>query len=70
MIWMSPLDPSFDAEFRRAVLGNHAPENVVLLEIDPQQQKTLPDFLLTRESPRHQDRLHHKSREARQPALS
>ena len=27
--------------------GDHAPENVVLLEIDPQNQKTLPDFLLT-----------------------
>jgi hypothetical protein len=33
--------------FRRAVLGDRAPENVVLLEIDPQHQKTLPDFLLT-----------------------
>lgn len=32
---------------RRAILGNHDPENVVLLEIDPYQQKTLPDFLLT-----------------------
>jgi len=32
---------------RRAVLGRHAPENVVLLEIDPQEQKTLPDFLVT-----------------------
>jgi hypothetical protein len=42
-----PLDPSFETEFRRAVLGSHDPENVVLLEIDPQQQKTLPDFLLT-----------------------
>jgi hypothetical protein len=41
------LDPSFESELRRAVLGRHAPENVVLLEIDPQNQKTLPDFLLT-----------------------
>jgi hypothetical protein len=41
------LDPPFEAEFRRAVIGNHDPENVVLLEIDPQYQKTLPDFLLT-----------------------
>src|SRR5581483_3461580 len=40
-------DSSFEEQFRRAVLGNHAPENVVLLEIDPQHQKTLPDFLLT-----------------------
>ena len=29
------LDPSFEADFRRAVLGDHDPENVVLLEIDP-----------------------------------
>jgi hypothetical protein len=33
--------------FRRTVLGNHAAENVVLTEIDPLHQKTLPDFLLT-----------------------
>jgi hypothetical protein len=32
---------------RRAVLGGMNPENVILLEIDPLQQKTLPDFLLT-----------------------
>jgi hypothetical protein len=40
-------DPSFEAEFRRAVLGEHDPAHVVLLEIDPHQQKTRPDFLLT-----------------------
>ena len=33
----------------KAILGRHAPENVILLEIDPSEQKTLPDFLLTRE---------------------
>jgi len=32
-----------------AILGGHAPENVILLEIDPVEQKTLPDFLLTKE---------------------
>jgi hypothetical protein len=31
-----------------AILGAHAPENVILLEIEPYQQKTLADFLLTR----------------------
>ena len=41
------LTPRYDALFRRAILGDHAPENVILLEIDPQNQKTLPDFLLT-----------------------
>jgi hypothetical protein len=32
---------------RRAIVANHDPENVILMEIDPSQQKTLPDFLLT-----------------------
>jgi hypothetical protein len=32
---------------RRAVLGEQDPENVVLMEIDPLHQKTLPDFMLT-----------------------
>ncbi len=53
------LDPSLEAilgglseadyyaHFRAAVVGAHDPENVVLLEIDPQTQKTLPDFLVT-----------------------
>lgn len=34
---------------RRAIVGEHSPENVVLLEIDPFKQKTVADFLLTRE---------------------
>ena len=29
---------------RRTVVGDHAPENVVLLEVEPETQKTLPDF--------------------------
>ena len=32
---------------RKAILGDVSPENVILMEIDPLQQKTLPDFLLT-----------------------
>lgn len=32
---------------RDAILGGHDPHNVILMEIDPLQQKTLPDFLLT-----------------------
>ncbi len=43
----SQPDRSYADEFRRAVVGNHAVENVVLLEIDPQNQKTRPDFLMT-----------------------
>lgn len=45
------LPPGLDVEsyyalLRRAIVGDHDPENVVLLEIDPFEQKTLPDFLL------------------------
>jgi len=32
---------------RRAIVGAHDPENVILMEIHPQEQKTLADFLLT-----------------------
>jgi hypothetical protein len=32
---------------RRAIVANHDPQNVILMEIDPLHQKTLPDFLLT-----------------------
>jgi hypothetical protein len=38
---------SFWELLREAVLGKHAAENVVLTEVDPLHQKTLPDFLLT-----------------------
>ncbi len=37
----------YDALMRRAILAGHAAENVVLLEIDPWNQKTRHDFLLT-----------------------
>jgi len=32
---------------RAAIVGTHDPENVILMEIHPREQKTLPDFLLT-----------------------
>ena len=32
---------------RRAIVGDHDPENVILMEVDPLHQKTLPDFLVT-----------------------
>ena len=32
---------------RSTILGVHDPENVVLTEVDPQHQKTLPDFNIT-----------------------
>ncbi len=38
---------SYRELLRRAIVGSHDPENVILMEIHPQEQKTLPDFLLT-----------------------
>jgi hypothetical protein len=38
---------SYPELLRRAIVGTHDPENVVLMEIHPEEQKTLPDFLLT-----------------------
>jgi hypothetical protein len=38
---------SYRELLRRAIVGEHDPENVILMEIDPAHQKTLPDFLLT-----------------------
>jgi hypothetical protein len=45
---LSGLESSSYRELlRRAIVGAHDPENVILMEIDPAHQKTLPDFLLT-----------------------
>jgi len=45
---LNGLEPSSYRELlRRAIVGSHDPENVILMEIDPAHQKTLPDFLLT-----------------------
>jgi hypothetical protein len=38
---------SYKKLLRRAIVGDHDPKHVILMEIDPLQQKTLPDFLLT-----------------------
>ncbi|MGA9981024.1 MAG: hypothetical protein WBQ08_20555 [Candidatus Sulfotelmatobacter sp.] len=40
-------EKSYRELLRRAIVGSHDPENVILMEIDPVHQKTLPDFLLT-----------------------
>jgi hypothetical protein len=47
-MFMSGLtEETYHAVLRRAIVGDHDPENVVLLEVHPFRQKTLPDFLLT-----------------------
>jgi hypothetical protein len=46
--FLSGLDEtSYRDLLRRAIVGGHDPENVILMEIHPEEQKTLPDFLLT-----------------------
>ncbi|HXO36496.1 MAG TPA: hypothetical protein VN901_29480 [Candidatus Acidoferrales bacterium] len=46
--FLSGLDEkSYRDLLRSAIVGDHDPENVILMEVHPQAQKTLPDFLLT-----------------------
>jgi len=40
-------EKSYRELLRSAIVGDHDPENVILMEIHPEEQKTLPDFLLT-----------------------
>jgi len=48
-IYFSGLDrASFLPRLRRAVLAGEDPEHVVLLDLDPEAQKTYPDFVATR----------------------
>ena len=47
-IFLSGLDRgSYWQLLRRLIIADHDPENVILMEIDPEHQKTLPDFLIT-----------------------
>lgn len=46
--FLSGLDQEgYTRLLRRAIVADCDPENVILMEIDPLHQKTLPDFLLT-----------------------
>jgi hypothetical protein len=46
--FLSGLDEhSYRELLRKAIVAGHDPENVILMEIDPLHQKTLPDFMLT-----------------------
>ncbi len=40
-------DDSYWPLLRQLIVADHDPENVILMEIDPEHQKTLPDFLVT-----------------------
>ena len=47
-LFLGGLDaPSYDAVVRQAITGGHDPHEVVLMEIEPRQQKTWPDFVVT-----------------------
>jgi len=47
-IYLSGYDPdSYWKLMRELIVAGHHPENVILMEIDPEHQKTLPDFLVT-----------------------
>ncbi len=45
-------DQTYWELLRKVIVGDHEPENVVLLDIDPERQKTLPDFHI------YEDKLH------------
>jgi hypothetical protein len=47
-LYLGGLDAdSYHAVVRQAITGGHDPREVVLMEIEPQQQKTWPDFVVT-----------------------
>ena len=47
-IFLSGLDDrSYDALLARAIVAGHDPEQVILVDIDPDHQKTRPDFVET-----------------------
>jgi hypothetical protein len=47
--WFSGLSrDAFIDLARRTIVGDHDPADVILMDIDPQQQKTYPDFAATR----------------------
>lgn len=48
--WFPPFDRARFLDIaRRTIVGKHDPAEVILLDLDPPTQKTLPDFLSTRE---------------------
>ncbi len=49
-VYLSGYDhDSYWALLRKLIVADHDPENVILMEIDPQHQKTLPDFNITQQ---------------------
>jgi len=49
-VYLSGYDhDSYWELMRKLIVADHDPKNVILMEIDPQHQKTLPDFNITQE---------------------
>jgi hypothetical protein len=49
-VYLNGLDrDSYWKLLGRLIVAGHDPENVILMEIDPEHQKTLPDFLITQQ---------------------
>ena len=47
-VYLGDLDPAaYHSLIADAIVGDHDPAEVVLMEIDPRQQKTWPDFVVT-----------------------
>ena len=60
---------SYRQLMRELIVGGHDPENVILMEIDPENQKTLPRLSDHAARTRHRDRRHSQAEETRQEAL-
>jgi hypothetical protein len=43
-------ESEYSSLLRKTVVGEHDPENVVLVEVEPERQKTLPDFRMHEEA--------------------
>lgn len=47
--WFEPFDrETFVDLARKVIVGSHAPDDVILMDLDPQTQKTSPDFVATK----------------------
>jgi len=68
--FLSGLETSSYRELlQRAIVADHDPENVILMEIDPLHQKTLPDFFTHREDAGGTDRRYSGHQEGRGASL-
>ena len=68
--FFSGLDAeSYLALLRSVIVGEADPENVILLDIEPERQKTRIDFAACRERPRRAPGLPNEYKEARPSAL-